>query len=128
MAHYDDVPIVVYQGYSSGVADYAVKHGQLGGPHFSFVRMSWIKPNFLWMMYCCGWATKENQERVPGLRIGLRFFDRILEAAAPSVFDAARYGDHEYWKASSCARRWNGPFGPGASPPARPSLSMPSAY
>src|SRR5262245_56200485 len=22
--------------------------------------MSWVKPNFLWMMYRSGWATKEN--------------------------------------------------------------------
>jgi len=24
--------------------------------------MSWIKPNFLWMMYRCGWGTKEGQQ------------------------------------------------------------------
>jgi hypothetical protein len=23
--------------------------------------MSWIKPNFLWMMYCSGWGTKQRQ-------------------------------------------------------------------
>jgi hypothetical protein len=98
MAHYDDETIVVYQAYNSGVADYAVKHGQLGGPHFSFARMSWIKPNFLWMMYRCGWASKENQERVLGLRIGVAFFESILEAAVPSSFDADLYSGHEDWK------------------------------
>jgi len=24
-------------------------------------RMTWIKPNFLWMMYRSGWASKKNQ-------------------------------------------------------------------
>ena len=86
LASYDADTIIVYQAYNSGVADYAVKHGQLGGPHFSFARMSWIKPNFLWMMYRCGWASKENQERVLGLRIGVDFFEAILEAAVPSSF------------------------------------------
>lgn len=98
MAHYDEETIVVYQAYNSAVADYAVKHGQLGGPHFSFTRMSWIKPNFLWMMYRCGWASKENQERVLGLRIGTDFFEAILEAAVPSSFDADLYVSHEDWK------------------------------
>ncbi|MFT5999906.1 MAG: hypothetical protein ACI81P_002365 [Neolewinella sp.] len=39
-------------------------HQQLGGPAFSYQRMSWIKPNFLWMMYRCGWAKKQDQERL----------------------------------------------------------------
>jgi hypothetical protein len=26
--------------------------------------MTWIKTNFLWMMFRCGWASKSNQERV----------------------------------------------------------------
>jgi hypothetical protein len=98
MAHYDDASIVVYQAYNSGVADYAVKHGQLGGPHFSVARMSWVKPNFLWMMYRCGWASKENQERVLALCISTAFFDSILEAAVPSSFDADLYSSHEDWK------------------------------
>src|SRR5262245_53509882 len=49
LAHYDDESIVVYQAYKPEIADYAVAHGRLGGPHFSMNRMSWIKPNFLWM-------------------------------------------------------------------------------
>ncbi|MFM7854759.1 MAG: DUF4291 family protein [Flammeovirgaceae bacterium] len=27
----------------------------------SLNRMTWMKPNFLWMMYRSGWATKHNQ-------------------------------------------------------------------
>ena len=38
-----------------------VKNGYFGGA-FSLDRMSWIKPNFLWMMFRSGWGTKEGQE------------------------------------------------------------------
>ncbi len=53
LATYNEDTIVVYQAYRHEIADYALAHGRFGGP-FSFSRMSWIKPNFLWMMYRCG--------------------------------------------------------------------------
>ena len=37
--------------------------------------MSWIKPNFLWMMYRCGWAAKENQKSVLAISINKTDFD-----------------------------------------------------
>ena len=43
--------IVVYQAYKKNIAEFAVKNQILGGPEFSYNRMSWIKPNFLWMMF-----------------------------------------------------------------------------
>ena len=43
--------------------------------------MSWIKPNFLWMMYRSGWASKKDQERVLAVRITRDGFDRILSLA-----------------------------------------------
>jgi len=43
--------------------------------------MSWIKTNFLWMMYRCGWASKRNQERVLAIRITREAFDKILSHA-----------------------------------------------
>jgi hypothetical protein len=58
LAHYDDDTIVVYQAYKPSTRDHSLARSQLGGPEFSFNRMSWIKPNFLWMMYRCGWASK----------------------------------------------------------------------
>jgi Domain of unknown function (DUF4291) len=98
LAHYDDETIVVYQAYKPSTREWSVAHGQLGGPEFSFNRMSWIKPNFLWMMYRCGWASKEAQETVLGLRIHRAFFELILERAVPSTFDAALYADHDGWR------------------------------
>jgi hypothetical protein len=50
LAHFDDETIVLYQAYRPSIGRWAVEHGQLGGPEFSYTRMSWVKPNFLWMM------------------------------------------------------------------------------
>ena len=46
--------IIVYQAFNPAIANYAVKHQKFGGSAYSFTRMSWIKPNFLWMMYRAG--------------------------------------------------------------------------
>ena len=54
---------------------------RFGGAKFSYSRMSWIKTNFLWMMYRCGWATKPGQERVLAVRITREGFNHILSTA-----------------------------------------------
>ena len=100
LAHHDDETIVVYQAYRPSIGRWAVEHGKLGGPDFSFSRMSWIKPNFLWMMYRSGWGTKEGQEVVLGLRIQRSFFDSLLRAAVASSFGASGHTTSEEWQAS----------------------------
>ena len=75
-AKYDDKTIRVYQAYNNVIADEAIKLGTFG-EHFSLTRMTWIKPSFLWMMYRCGWAEKENQERVLAIDIKREAFDEI---------------------------------------------------
>jgi len=47
LAHFDAESIIVYQACKPAIADHACTDGRLGGPAFSFSRMSWIKPNFL---------------------------------------------------------------------------------
>jgi hypothetical protein len=91
---------VVYQAYRPSIGQWAVLHGQLGGPDFSYSRMSWIKPNFLWMMYRSGWGTKEGQEVTLALRLRRSFFDELLEQAVESTFAADRYDSHESWAAA----------------------------
>lgn len=100
LAHYDEHSVIVYQAYRPSIGHWAVEHGRLGGPDFSFERMSWIKPNFLWMMYRSGWGTKEGQEVTLALRIRRAFFDALLQAAVPSSFDALRYTSRETWQAA----------------------------
>jgi len=59
--------------------------------------MSWVKPNFLWMMYRSGWGSKENQEVTLALRVRRTFFDSLLEAAVPSTWDRDLFATEEDW-------------------------------
>src|SRR5947209_12677445 len=98
LGHQQDEQIVVYQAYNRQIADYAVRNQRLGGPHYSYNRMSWIKPNFLWMMYRCDWASKENQERVLAIWLNKSDFENILRQAVFSSFNPEFYSSHESWK------------------------------
>ena len=100
MAQFDDTSIVVYQAYCRSIGQYAAQQGRLGGPHFNFGRMSWIKPNFLWMMYRSQWGQAEGQEIVLAVRLRRRFFDSLLAQAVPSSFDAHLFGSREEWAAA----------------------------
>ncbi len=97
LAQYDDESIIVYQAYRPSIGRYAVEHGRFGGPDFSFSRMTWIKPNFLWMMYRSGWGTKEGQEITLGLRIRRSFLDSLLAQAVASSWNPAEFPTHEEW-------------------------------
>jgi hypothetical protein len=97
LAQHDEVSIYVYQAYRPAIARFAVEHQRFGG-EFSYSRMSWIKPNFLWMMYRSGWATKEGQQHILAIRIRRSFFDELLKAAVPSSLDPTRYASREAWQ------------------------------
>ncbi len=97
LAQFDDDSIVVYQAYRPAIACFAVEHQHFGG-EFSFSRMSWIKPNFLWMMFRSGWACKEGQEHVLAVRLKRSFFDEVLEASVASSFAGSRYDSHGKWQ------------------------------
>lgn len=120
MAHHDDETVVVYQAYRPAIGEFAVHHGRLDGPDFSLNRMSWVKPNFLWMMYRSGWGTKVGQEITLGLRIRRRFFDQLLRAAVPSGFDAAAFSDRETWQQAVQASEVRLQCGIPTTPPAEP--------
>lgn len=98
LGYQDDNTIVVYQAYKTSIANFAAKNQVLGGSEFSYNRMSWIKPNFLWMMYRCGWAEKENQERVIAIWINKSDFETILDKAVPSSFNSKYYNNEDQWK------------------------------
>ncbi|HET6994093.1 MAG TPA: DUF4291 domain-containing protein [Chitinophagaceae bacterium] len=98
LGYQENDQIVVYQAFNHQIADYAVKNQTFGGPHYSYSRMSWIKPNFLWMMYRCGWASKENQERILAIWLNKMDFENILRAAVFSSFNSIYYQSHDQWK------------------------------
>jgi hypothetical protein len=99
LAQYDEESIVVYQAYRPAIGLYAVQHGAFGG-EFSYSRMSWIKPNFLWMMYRSGWASKEGQEIILGLRLRRSFFDSLLKAAVASTWKPCQFATEAEWTKS----------------------------
>lgn len=98
LGHQTNDHIAVYQAYNNQIAEYATTNQKLGGNNFSYNRMSWIKPNFLWMMYRCGWAEKENQENVIAIWIRKTDFETILEKAVYSSFQETIYDSRENWK------------------------------
>lgn len=97
LAQFDDQSVVVYQAYRPSIGHFAAEHGYFGGD-FKLSRMSWIKPNFLWMMFRSGWATKEGQEVVLAVRILRSAFDTILAEAVNSTFQPTLYADEGAWK------------------------------
>jgi hypothetical protein len=99
LAQFDDETIIVYQAYRPAIGRYAAQHCTFGAD-FGYNRMSWIKPNFLWMMYRSGWGTKENQEITLALRLRRTFFDSLLAQAVPSSWDREQYLTESDWKAA----------------------------
>lgn len=97
-ADFDARTVVVYQAYAPAIADAALEAQAFVAP-FSFERMTWVKPSFLWMMERCGWATKPNQERVLALRLHRPHFDALVARAVPTHFDPAHDATHEAWLA-----------------------------
>src|SRR5689334_4441636 len=85
LAQFDADTVVVYQAYRPAIGRFAAANQRFGG-EFSFNRMSWIKPNFLWMMYRSGWGTKEGQEVTLAVRLRRVGFDAILERAVHSSY------------------------------------------
>ena len=128
LAQYDDESIIVYQAYRPSIGKFAAEHGHFGGPDFSFSRMSWIKPGFLWMMYRCGWASKPNQEVVLALRLRRSFFDDVLRQAVPSTYWPERYDDEDAWKKagarSDVRLQWDPDHGPTGAPQQRRAIQL----
>ncbi|MAS92005.1 MAG: hypothetical protein CMO55_02320 [Verrucomicrobiales bacterium] len=127
LAQYDDENIIVYQAYRPSIGRYAAKHQEFGG-EFSYSRMSWIKPNFLWMMYRSGWGTKEGQEVILAVTIPRSLFDEILDEAVPSSYTPALYPDHDSWKnaiATSQVRlQWDPDHAPNGEPQERRAIQL----
>jgi hypothetical protein len=103
-ADFDRDTIAIYQAYSPAIADAALKAGRFVAP-FSFQRMTWIKPSFLWLMHRSNWGQKSGQERVLCVRIRRSGWDRALSLAVLTSFEPAAFTSPEEWaKQFSVAR------------------------
>jgi hypothetical protein len=127
LAQYDERTIVVYQAYRPEIGLAAARTGRFGDG-WKRDRMTWIKPNFLWMMYRCGWATKQDQEVVLALRLRRDGFESLLSAAVPSSFDPMRYSSEEAWrvavKSSEVRLQWDPDHDPYGAPLERRAIQL----
>ncbi len=115
LAQFDEQSVVVYQAYRPSIGHFAAENQYFGG-EFSLSRMSWIKPNFLWMMYRSDWGQSEGQEVVLAVRIHRRAFDEILRGAVHSSFASSAYPDQAAWaravQSSDVRLQWDPDHGP----------------
>jgi len=102
VAQFDDESVVVYQAYNSAIAQYAVANKKFSGcSAFSETRMTWIKTNFLWMMFRCGWGRKSGQQGVIlAIWVKRDAFQRYLEAAVHSGYNEEVYESEGGYKNS----------------------------
>lgn len=96
-ATYDKNTITVYQAYREEIALPALKAGRFVAP-FSFNRMTWIKPSFLWMMERSNWGLKSDQECVLAIRIKRTSWEEALTQAVLTGYESKVYKDYEDWQ------------------------------
>jgi hypothetical protein len=127
LAQFDDESVIVYQAYRPEIGHFAAAHGSFGGG-FSLDRMSWIKPNFLWMMFRSGWGTKPDQEVTLAVWLQRSAFDAILQEAVHSTFVPEVYASQEEWKravARSCVRlQWDPDHDPSGAKVERRAIQL----
>jgi hypothetical protein len=127
LAQFDQSSIYVYQAFRPSIASYAIRHQKFGGD-FSYQRMSWIKPNFLWMMYRSGWASKPGQERILAVQLSRSFFDELLRSAVVSSHDPSRYRTQDEWKhaveTSDVRLQWDPDHDPAGRPLERRAIQL----
>ncbi|MBH5335577.1 DUF4291 domain-containing protein [Streptomyces pactum] len=96
-ARHSPETITVYQAYPPAIGLPAARDGRFPVA-WKRDRMTWIKPSFLWMMYRCGWATKEGQETVLAVEITREGFAWALRNACLSHYVAHLHTDHAAWR------------------------------
>ena len=98
-ALFDGSSIAMYQAYSDAIAGAALEAGRFVPP-FSLVRMTWIKPSFLWLMHRSNWAQKSNQTRILRVRITLQGWDEALARGMLTSYEPRAHADFSAWKRS----------------------------
>src|SRR5712691_6459646 len=96
-ADYDRESIVVYQAYPEAIALAAIQSQRFVAP-FSFNRMTWIKPSFLWLMERSNWGQKSGQEHNLAVRITRTGWEEALSKAVLTHPEMTVYRDYDDWK------------------------------
>jgi hypothetical protein len=103
-ADFDRETIVVYQAYPPAIADAALE-AQRFVPPFSFHRMTWIKPSFLWLMHRSNWGHKSGQQRTLAVRITRAGWGKALSLAVPTSFVPGAFASPDEWAERFAAAR-----------------------
>lgn len=101
-ADFDRETIALYQAYSPAIADAALEAGRFVTP-FSFQRMTWIKPSFLWLMHRSQWGRKSGQERILCVRVRRSGWERALSLACLTSFEPRVFASPDEWAAQFAA-------------------------
>ncbi|MDB2686694.1 DUF4291 domain-containing protein [Mariniblastus sp.] len=96
-ASYDRDTIVVYQAYRDQIAKPAIDAGKFVPP-FSWRRMTWIKPSFLWMMARCNWGKNSGQENVLAIRIRRDGWEKALSLGILTMYERGVHSSQDGWR------------------------------
>src|SRR5437660_1163349 len=96
-ADYDAATIVVYQAFPPAIAVPALKAKRFVPP-FSFGRMTWIKPSFLWLMERSNWGRKAGQEHTLAVRITRKGWEEALAQGVLTHPEPALYRNPDDWR------------------------------
>lgn len=98
-ADFNKKTITVYQAYNKNIALPAIENNRFEKP-FSFTRMTWIKPSYLWMMERSNWANKSNQEFILGIKLNLESWEKALSLAVLTRPDKDVYPSGGEWESA----------------------------
>lgn len=101
-ADFDRETIAIYQAYSPAIAEAALKARRFVAP-FSFQRMTWIKPSFLWLMHRSQWGRKSGQERILCVRVRRAGWEKALSLACLTSFEPRVFASPDEWAAQFAA-------------------------
>lgn len=96
-ADYNRDNIVVYQSYNDQIAKPAMINQKFSAP-FSFNRMTWIKPSFLWMMERSNYGQKSGQECTLAIHIKREAWEKALSKAILTSPEKRVYPNPGIWE------------------------------
>lgn len=96
-ANYNKENIVVYQAYRKEIGEVAIRNQKFSAP-FSFNRMTWIKPSFLWMMERSNYGQKSGQEYILAIHIKRSSWEKALTKAILTSPEERVYKNPAMWE------------------------------
>ena len=96
-ADYNKETIVIYQAYAPSIADNALTQQKFVSP-FSFNRMTWIKPSFLWLMHRSNWGQKSSQQKTLAIRITRVGWEKALSLGVLTHPEKSVYPSPKEWE------------------------------